>query len=300
MRLEAERDRANATREPTLVFVHADRLEYVEAPATEEQHRVLSFAFAQYSARDGVVRSYWVGEARLQTDGGARRAICILETAPDATWRTSWRFVKYDSTLRRSEPFGPWHERAGAGPPRGFPFEGWLEPARLDAEQSGIDVRMGTGEIPFVAPESADTLLELVGGMLYSQIAAEGGLDCDVVVALTGKQFQLWEVRGRLPCSFDDLVRAVAYDTEADAVAVFQPEKGPGADVHIVARCEVGQHRAAQRLVMERREGRVVRSRIELLEDRAGSRWLGVSPDTAIELKALETPQIWGPVDGES
>jgi hypothetical protein len=297
IRSEVERDRAAMPADPALWFLFEDRVESVRVPTASDRGRVLSFAYQSLSGRAGVRHAVWVGDARLATDGGYRRAICALEVGRDGWWAT-WRFVRYDDALGESVPMGPWHERCG-GPedPLESPFDAWVGPADLARRSHGVDVRVGSGELPIELPDRPDALVDLVAGLLYGQIAIEGGLDCDVVVAFAGRSFEIWEVRGRLPVSFDDLVRAIGARGSADALAVLS--RGPDVDDAriVTTSAEVGGTRAAHRMVLELDHHRVVRSRIEDLPN-GSARWLGVPPETDIALEPSRA-EGWGAVTAE-
>lgn len=288
--------RGFAAAEPTLWFLADDRSEIVEAPEPVHRERVLSFAYARLSSRSDVRRSFWVGDARVAVAGGRRRAVCVLERAPDGAWWSSWRLVRYDAATRTSALVGPWEEASGAPHvPLEPPFDAWVGPALL-APDAAPDVRVGSGVLNEELPERAAALLDGVARLLYAQIAEEGGLDCDLVAVFQGRDFRLWEIRGGLPAPFDDLVRTVARG--ADAVVVLRPELASADELQILATAERGRDRAAHRLTLRREGARFLGSGIRAI-DADDRRWLGVLPQTPIELRG-EVETGWAAILGDA
>lgn len=221
----AVRERAGAIAPPALWFFSEDadgvRLERVEAPEPEARDRVLSFAFAQWGERVDVRRRFWLGDTRRDVPGGARRALCVMESFASGEWWTAEQLVRYDSAARVGVALGDWIERSGqATSVPGEPYVGWLAPERAHALSRSLRLAMHERTWAGPRPRDAASWLTAVGWpLLFEVIGADGGDAAqDAIATVSGDRVRLWQWTGALPCRLDDLVRTLALDDEAEVV----------------------------------------------------------------------------------
>jgi len=73
--------------------------------------------------------------------------------------------------------------------------------------------------LPVALPDEVGEIARLAGGLTLAD-ASRGPLGCLMVLVLHEQQFERWEFRGELPCTVDDLVRAISGYSQGRAVAL--------------------------------------------------------------------------------
>ena len=168
-------------------------------------------------------------------------------------------------------------------------------------------VRAAVGQLQVPLPEDAMGVARIAGELTLKDATA-GPLNHMVVLVFRGEDYERWEVREKLPCSPDDLVRAIAAYSQAEAVGLVHPG---------VVNIDSPEGQAERRAVVSRveRDGRValhlqtlhvaqdgtISAAEAFLQDggEAGDDgWIGVPPTVEVNINMPPPPgaPTWGPV----
>lgn len=184
----------------------------------------LAALFRSLDERPAVTRRFREGEVVYEADGALHRAVGVLEHREDDAWWLAWARVEPGDSL------GAWRELEGVGvwtlPPA---FRPWLDQAHVragpmtteptdvaDAEIRMYPVHLSSNVTIPVAP----TMLAEWLGRRFDAVVGRGEASGMQILTLRGQEIARWEVIGQLPLSLDDLARALAERTRAEAVAV--------------------------------------------------------------------------------
>ena len=224
--------------------------------------------------------------------------VAAFEVGRDDHWWLAYRFRTAKGVVG-----GAWHQRRGHGTEElAAPFDAWFAAASADLSASP-DVRAGVDRLPLDPPTDALGLLGLVGKILVDQIIEEGGLECRMVLAFRGRTVETWEVRGNLPCSFDDMIRAIAAHARADGLAVVHLQRLELARAWgeaLVTVVERGRERREHaRIWIRGDEGAILGARALAIGPPEPVQWLGVESEAQVALKLGEDRETWGDGDAE-
>ena len=87
------------------------------------------------------------------------------------------------------------------------------------------DVRVLQAKLSQPIASSADDVANLVGSIVDAEVLAKG-LDCLLIFAFEGTSADRWEIRGDPQCPADDLLRAIAMRSKAEALAIITGTTG--------------------------------------------------------------------------
>ncbi len=263
---------------------------------------LLAAFFLRALARPEVLGGYMIGEL----DGSAI-ALCWEDAG---TWWLAQRAFEDDDFV------GPWLIDVGEGV-QALPADlrTWIDPGEAEVESLSEERRIPEDDGPDIRasitprdgewPDGLSELCETLAIPLEARILMTG-LDHFKVVAVRPDHLEQWEVRGDLPCSVSDFVRAVAQQGETLAIAVMHAGvvRGPeGAQKAILTTLERDGRRGTRALVFSTDdEGKQVVAGA-LFEDRGepgDDGWLGIAPTNDPGLRPLGTMGLGMSEPGEA
>lgn len=266
----------------------------------EERHHPLFLR--HLGQRPGVVRRFRESELLVEVGGSHRRAAVLMELDPPGVadgWWVAWRLMG-EREGRVGVFHGEWVIAEGVGRLT-FPeaIADWFplgEVVKSEMQETPTEPPMPEimmGLAPLTQPVAQDPVVVLgVLGQLTDGDIARTGLSCLQVIVFRGLTAEQFLVHGRLLLDVDDLIRAIAAQGDADAIAVIVPGvmNLDGLDTRaIIAVAEVRDGRRAQRAmpVKVKPDGTLEVSRVWVMPVPAadpGKGWLGVAPTQEISL----------------
>ncbi len=188
--------------------------------------------------RPGVLRRFRVGHVLLRDETGSmRRAAAILEHAPEpdethqgnegdltGSWWCAHRFVGQANDGLGALHGDDWSIAQGTDvTDMPEPLQEWLDVSRAELKTIVQDVkprndpfpevRMAVAEIHGELPDKPRNVAGLVGSMIRDELR-QSGLRCLLLFAVTPTTFERWEFLGQIPCTVDDILRAISQRDE--------------------------------------------------------------------------------------
>ena len=268
------------------------------------QEALLAAMLRSYGDGTEGFRRFRRGEIAME---GRRVAVVLELTAgePDRWWRAIRRIGTGNAQVGvfHSE----WEESAGEG------FDGleedlheWIDVSKVEVGEMrremkpnapAEDIRMAIALVQGDLPSHPCEVGHVLGNMLDTDLVANG-LKCVLVFAFRPGLIERWEIRGKLNCSLEDMVRAIAAQGPVDAMAVVHPAVVAMPD-GVTRRCFVTMvernGRMGHRLLPLEYEGSVTTALAPILRDAGpvpdGGAWIGVKPSVDIDMRSL------GPVE---
>lgn len=292
---------------PALVYTMEAAFEHMPLDKAEDigNERLIAALFLNLARRDGILRAFRQGERRVEADGRGRRAAAILEyDLADGRWWLAWRLV---GTGEASVGVfhGDWIEREGTTLDElDEPFREWLDAGTATIETKGQSVTPGPGEDircattpwPLLPPDPAGVGVQIAQAFIPEFLQRH--LDYLLVFVCRDGCLDRWDLRGKLSLPLDDLIRGIAAQAPAEAIALLSP-----------AVIEIdGVTRRCYRLLVERagrigqlvlpldiKDGKIQGGEMKFRDEGPvppGGHWIGVAPAREMNLTVL------GPVNG--
>ena len=300
----AERVEAEGSVPASLRFLSAGLVEEARLSEMSEvdPQQVAAF-FLGAAARRGVVRSFRVGGARVKGE----QVAALLELRTDGSWWAAWCSVH--TTQGTVGLLGPWQATEGESLHTILPaLRGWVDAGALqvndvDARWLRRDVpeppRIAVAEVPLQDPVSGGPmdLLRSLAPTVDRQVL-EHGLPGVIVLVFRGTVLERWDVSGALPCSIDDLVRGACGSVAPDAAAAVYGSEVTldGERLHGVVLIVERDGARARRVLPVSAGGAAPVPRTARLRDLGevapGEGWIGVEPESGLELIALAAPLV--------
>jgi hypothetical protein len=288
------------------VYVMEGTSEHMPVGKAEDvgKETILAALFHDLARREGVVRAFREGERLVDVDGRIRRAAVIVECdLATGAWWLAWRlFGTGEASVGVFH--GDWQERAGTTLEQlEEPFREWLDrgTATIETKRHQLlpgpaeDIRAATIPWPPLPPDVPGVGVQIAQAFIPEFL--QRPLDFHVIFACREGALERWEVRGRLGVPIDDLIRAIAAQAQAEAVAYMLPsviELGG-----VTRRCyrmlvERGGHVGQFVLPLDIKGGKIQGGELKYKDEGpAKHQWIGVAPEHPVDLR------MQGPVDGK-
>ena len=300
----AERVEADGGVPASLRFLSAGLVEEARlSEMSEADPEQIAAFFHGAAARRGVVRSFRVGAATVNREPVA----AVLELCSDGSWWAAWGVLS--GSEQSVSVSGSWMATEGTTLDTLVPaLRHWVDPGTLQVNEVAArwlrrDVpappRIAVAEVPLQAPVTGGPLdlLRTLGPTVDRQVL-EHGLPGVIVLVFRGSMLERWDVLGALPCSIDDLVRGACGSVLPDAAAVVygnevtvEGERLSG----VVLVVERGGARARRVLPIAFENGSPVARQAKVRDlgvVALGEGWIGVQPESRLELIALAAPLV--------
>lgn len=267
---------------------------------------ILAALFRDLAARDGMVRAFRQGERRVEVDGRGRRAAAIVELdLATGRWWLAWRlFGTGEASVGVFH--GEWQEQEGASLEElDEPFREWLDAGTATIEMKGQsvtpgstqDIRCATIPWPPLPPDAAGVGVQIAQAFFPEFLRKP--LDHLIVFACREGALERWELRGKLSLPTDDLIRGIAAQGSAEAMAFLTPSVIQLGGV--TRRCyrmlvERSGRLAQLVLPLDIKDGKVQGGELKYRDEGPvppGGHWIGVAPEREVNLT------VQGPVDGK-
>jgi len=288
-----------------------------------EAEPALAAMFVKLGQREDIVRRFRIGELALADDEGTRRrtiAVLEVETLDDqgmpARWWTAHRwFGQGEAGIGVTH--GDWIEAEGEGPDAlAEPFREWVDadPEYLEMlamrEKAQAPpkpfVRAAVGQLADPVPEDALGVARVAGELTLADATA-GPMSYLLVLVFRDRDFERWEIRGEPGCSMDDLMRAIAAFSSADAIGLVHPgvvqlqtPEGEQERRAVLARVERAGRFALHLQTQNVADDGTITAAEAFLQDLGEVKddgWLGVAPTVEVTIDVPPPPSAgWGPV----
>ncbi len=259
------------------------------------------------ASRSEVRHAWRVGDGWVREEGRRMRVIGLLELRDlDArAWTLHVRRVG-EGEAGCGVLHGEWVTTDGVGADAlPAPFRAWLEAGTwkieafemnaLDAEPPRPHIRASVLTVPRDVPATVEGMADLVGRVVDPEAlrGLPGGM---LVFALRGRDLERWEIYGELPCSADDIIRAIGAYSQAEALALVHPgvlqvDEGPTRRAVLVT-AERDGHRVLRALALDFAPDGTVRPLGAYMQDEGeiADGWHRVAPSepVTIDLEAVQ------------
>jgi len=288
------------------VFVIEGTSEHFDVGRSEElgKETIVAALFQELAAREGVLRAFREGERFVEVDGRTRRVAAIVERdLASGAWWLAWRlFGTGDASVGVFH--GEWQEREGATLDElDEPFHEWFDcgTATIETKRQQLvpgpaeDIRAATIPWPPLPPDVPGVGMQIAQAFLPELL--QRPLDFHLVFACREGALERWELRGKLGVPIDDLIRAIAAQAQAEAVAYLVPSVITLGG--LTRRCyrmlvERGGYVGQLVLPLDIKDGKIQGGELKYRDEGpATHQWIGVAPEQPVDLR------MQGPVDGE-
>jgi hypothetical protein len=283
----------------------------------------LAAMFVKLGQQEGPIRRFRVGELAVAGDGDRRRrAIAILEVMsldeaglPARWWTATRLFGQGEAGIGVTH--GDWVEAEGDDPAElPVPFGDWVDAAPEYLEMLAMRetaqapptpvVRAAVGRLVEPVPDDALGVARVAGGLTLGD-ATGGPMSYLLVLVLRGRDYERWEIRGEPGCSMDDLMRAIAAFSRADAIGLVHPgvvelqtPQGEQERRALLARMErngqMALHLQTQAVAADGRL-EATEAFLQDLGESGDEGWLGVDPTVEVTIDVPPPPDAgWGAV----
>ena len=165
-------------------------------------------------------------------------------------------------------------------------------------------VRVAVGNLAEPLSADAQDVTNLTGDMVHRDALA--GFVGLIVLVFHRRDVERWEIRGNLECSLDDLVRAIAAHSSAEAVALVQPalvELGEGDEAErrraMTALAERDGHRFVHIRTLSVTPEGITDGGLAVVQDcgePGEDGWIGVEPTASININFTPDDPVPGGV----
>ncbi len=269
------------------------------------QEALLAATLRSYGDATECFRRFRRGEIAIDK----HRVAAVLELVPGEPDRW-WRALRRVGTgaAQVGVFHSEWEEREGEGlEALEEDLHEWIDVSKVEvggmnrelrptppADDIRMAIAMATGDLPAHPCEVG----MLLGNMIDADLLANG-LKCILIFAFRPGLIERWEIRGKVNCTLEDLVRAVAAQGPVDAMAVVHPAVVNMPD-GVTRRCFVAMvernGRMGHRLLPLEFEAGGVRGLDPILRDAgpvpSGGAWIGVKPTVDIDMHAVGPVEI--------